>query len=199
MERMKRGMFLSLLAGIFILPLASAFPYFFSPEYALHDLFNSITFRFILSFVLFYALFFYAASQAFRNERSIAVVVATVVSLLISYALLDRGFLSFYFENEFMSWMVLLALLTLLGIVFRYLYLNASKPVAIVAVLLTVIGICMINDSGHPSLYNLPEGAQIFLEYACGPVGWIIALILMAIISMKKVKVHDHHRLESNS
>lgn len=180
-----------------IMPFVAAYGgfgsfYFFSPQ----DLLQSEWVRFSIAFVFFYALIFFAGKNAFKGQTQAAVVVAFVGALIVSYALLARGYLDFYIDNGAMDTIVLIAFIILLGVLVRFLYAHATKGVGIMTVFLIWAGLAFISSSGHSSLSALPYRIRDILDLAGGPVGFIVALVLAGIMAMKssghRPRLHDH-------
>ena len=171
-----------------VVPMVAAygfgFPYYWSPE----ELLQSEWARFSLAFVFFYALLFFAAKGAFKDSAQVAVVVAAVGALVISYALLVRGYLNFLMDNSFLDTLVLIALIILLGVLVRFLYAHATKGVGIMTVFLMWGGFFLINNSGHSSLSGLPSRIRDILDLVSGLPGFVVALIIAGIIAMKGSK-----------
>ncbi len=155
--------------------------YYLSPEY----LFNSEWFRLILAFVFFYAVIFFGALKAFRHERSVAVIVAFILALLISYALWARGYLDWYVDSNFGDWLIVIAFFVILGVVVRFLYSTASDGMLITGlVAVWLILWWMYRISAFP--FVLPAGIEIFFEILTGWIGFILLIITCAIVWFNK-------------
>ena len=177
--------------GLFMLPVVSAFYqpslYWLRPEY----FFNSPWFRWGLAFIFFYAIVFFGAKRAFRENNAVATAVAFVLAMIISYALWARGYLNFYFSSDLLDWAIVLAFLLVFAIFIRFLYTRASRFGSILALIAGWAALFMLYTSNAIPFYSLPEGVKIFFELATGMPG-IIAVMLTALILA--LRPDDEHR-----
>src|SRR3989338_1535451 len=177
---MKRAFILILPLFLLMINLVSAFYvdlYYLSPDY----LFNSEWTRLILTFVFFYAVIFFGAVKAFRHQRSVAVIVAFILAILITYTLWSRGYLTGYVDRAFGDWLIAIAFFVVLGVVVRFLYSTANEGVLILGLIVIWLILWWLYRVSAFSL-TLPSGLALFFEIITGWVGFILLIIGCAII-----------------
>jgi hypothetical protein len=76
---------------------------------------------------LFYTLILFALKDVFRGEnRKQGIVISLVCSLLISGAFVKNGFIDGYIGNDLVSLLVLLGVLFIFGIAFRWFFKHSK-------------------------------------------------------------------------
>lgn len=152
--------------------------YYSSPS----DLLQNEWVMFAGIFILFFAIVFFAVSKTFKENKGAAIVVALVVSLFISMAVVQRGWLYSYAGEEIGSWALVIALLLIIGLIIKLMNDVFGRFGAIIAVIGLWISLFFIDP-----YYFIPSGdiGDIVLtiyESAKGILGFIVVVIAVVLL-----------------
>ncbi len=92
--------------------------------------------RFVLFFGLFFAAVYLAIGRAFPTNKGPAIVLSVVISLLITFTLVERGFMYGYLGEEIGNWFLIIALLMGMIFLIRGAYKSMGRGGGIITLLI---------------------------------------------------------------
>ena len=161
-----------------------SFPLFGYSNGSIIDLFMyNQNFQFVLIFILFFAVIFFATKNAFKQDKGIAVGISVVISLIISLAMAKNGLLYDYLGGEIGGWAIVFGFLIAAVFLVKLADTNLGKGAAI-----TVIWIGFLVFLYADLANRVPGGTLAWIlakvyEIASGWIGWtfmIFATIYLA-------------------
>ena len=146
-------------------------------------------FRFILLFILFFAIVFFAVKNAFgEKNRNIAIIVAFVLSMFITLALVQRGYLFSYFGDDIGAWALIIAVIVAIGLLIKLAYANLGKWGAIVVLALAWFMLLALDPYDYIPLGSGGDTIIGIYDLLTGYWGFLGLILVCLIIGFRKDK-----------
>lgn len=183
------------LSFLLYVSLASAYTSYYSPEYVLNIFLENMWIRFGLVFVVFYVIVFFGAQKAFREQRAVSVVLAFVISLLMSYWMLQRGWLNFdmffyssggfgslYYSLVYDGWLAVIGFLIVGIVLMWFIAKKGTEGWIITTLILYWLLVTWMYRFNYGLLSYLSGTPQLIFELFTGPIGIFLIVVVCAIV-----------------
>jgi len=122
------------------------YPYYgyFSP----YDILNNEWLMFVLVFLVFFAIIFFALNKTFKENKGPAIVIALIISLFISATISQR----YYLQQFVGDWGIVLGILIIVGFLIKILY----DRIGLLGIMIVVTGFLLYLQVGIDPYEVLP-------------------------------------------
>ncbi len=173
--------------GVFFLTFVSAIGGFGYGS-GIESLFYSEFFRAAFLFLLFFAILFFSTQRVFGGSPGIPLVISVSLSFFIVGALVERGFLYGYLGENFGGWVLVFALIIMIGLAIRIAYKNLGKPATIAVLWIIWLALWFADPSDLFYSGDVADFVFLLHDIIISWIGIVLLIVISLIIGFKKKK-----------